>query len=73
MGVAMIAEAKQLYDGKVLRRGDRFAVKDEAEARDLIAMHFATRDSVASEEDPEPRPSRGRYQRRDMRATKSEE
>lgn len=65
MAVSLISEARQLYEGKVVLRGERFVVKTEAEARDLIAMHFASRD--AGEEEP----AAGRYARRDMRAVKS--
>ena len=69
MGVPLIAEARQMYDGVWIRRGERFTVRTEAEALDLIAIHFASR-AVAALTDDE-RLSSGRYMRRDERAAKS--
>lgn len=69
MSVKMIAAAVQRYDGKLLRSGDRFEVGSEAEAADLVALHFATRD-LAAVEKPEVLGA-GCYSRRDMVATEA--
>ncbi len=39
--VQLQAESSQLHDGKLLVRGDKFIASD-AEAADLVAMHFAS-------------------------------
>jgi len=65
--IPMRAQAIYRHRGVLLRPGDRFEVATDAEARELVAVRFATRADVAALEQP-PTPKRGTYDRRDMRA-----
>lgn len=75
--VRMVATARQFYGGRSLYSGQLFTVDSEQEADDLTALNFARRVPVAavlaspktSENASPARPRRGRYARRDMRAT----
>lgn len=70
MGVKMIAAAAQRYEGKVLRSGDKFEVKDEVDADDLVTLRFATRD-LSAEDDPVAEEGTTGYHRRDIQTEQS--
>lgn len=68
--IPMIAQAIYRHRGLLLRPGERFEVATDDEARELVAVRFATRADVPAIEQPRParRAPAGQYDRRDMRA-----
>lgn len=56
--IRLVSTASHIYEGRQLRPNDKFEAKDETDAADLIAIHYAKRDTSV-----EPM----RYERRDMR------
>jgi len=68
--IPLRANVRYIHSGVTLKPGDSFEVDDEQEARDLIAVGFASRRDVAAVEQParpEEGPKSGRYDRRDVR------
>lgn len=81
-GVPLVANVRQCYDGVWYKSGDKFRVKDEKDAADLVAMKFASRpprrsvvrralDALGPELDSLPVEKRNSYRRRDMQAEAS--
>ena len=74
MMIPLRANVRYIHGGVVLKPGDSFEVDDEQDARDLIAVGFASRRDVAAVEQrverPQEGPKSGAYERRDVRARK---
>lgn len=68
--IPMIAQASYRHKGKLYRIGGRFQVDTEQEARELVAVGFATRADIPAIEQPRPpaKAAPGEYERRDLRA-----